>query len=74
MRREVGHRPATLGRDTAPDIAADWVNDDRHREGAAQDASADQALRSIRCRASHRLVWVLRSADAATSSRTDRAG
>jgi hypothetical protein len=43
-RREVGHRPAALGRDTVPDSAADGANDNRHREGAAQDASADEAL------------------------------
>ena len=36
--------------------------------------SADQDLRSIRCRASHRLVCVLRRAHAAIGGSKDRAG
>jgi protein-S-isoprenylcysteine O-methyltransferase Ste14 len=30
IRRDIGHTPAALGRDTVPDIAADGVNDSRH--------------------------------------------
>ena len=50
------------------------LNDNRYGDGASQGASADQALRSLRCRSSHRLVWVLRSANAAIAGSTARAG
>ena len=45
-------------------------NENRHGDRASQGASADQALRSIRCRSSDRLVWVLRSASVAIAGST----